>query len=383
MSFQHFDDIDERDLSEAPRLVKVRHSFGTRIGAALLAALVVGLLIYGSLPELSPGEIVSMDDYQGEQPTRYTINIHGLREEAETPLVPEIKTTHTVATAAQQDASKPALTEVVEPLSDVLVPSVTDAKDSPVTKPAELPLDVEQQNELPVSTTETVPATVVTPVAEAEKTTLVTVNEIALTAKQGFDNPESTNVAEPVSQALPTTDTKISDSAVTTLPEFVEKSEVPIADTEAVVTVTVTPVAVNETPAPLVFGAVRENKVVAATASTPTIEEAADTVIVASVVAPEPLPLPVSSTILPDATVASNADTSESLPLRSVRDDATEVKASPSVDSETVLSLDRGDLVTAFEQQGEWVLVGTNDSSVATGFVQASALQTIDTKPSG
>jgi len=42
--------------------------------------LFLALLAYGSLPELSPEEIVAMEGYAGEQPTKHIFNIHSLEK---------------------------------------------------------------------------------------------------------------------------------------------------------------------------------------------------------------------------------------------------------------------------------------------------------------
>jgi len=336
MPVQHFDYIDERDLSDIPRLRKRRPSVGLFAGGVLLAVLFVGLLVYGSLPELSPEEIVAMDGYQGEQPTRHIFNLDSLRAEAEAPPESGVKTEKAVATAVQEDSSVSEVTEVAEPVSDVLPAADADSTSAePVQISPEIPVEIASQDL----------EQKVLPTADAR------------------------------------TDSSPDNSSVTGLPVPDEPSVLSIADTEVVSPPVETTAVASETPATTVFSTVRKKKVVSATATTPTIQEAADTVVIASVAAPEPVPIAISTSTLPRAAVST--DTSRPLPLRSVRVDATEVKSSPSAQSETVLSLDRGEIVTAFEQQGEWVHVGTNDESAITGFVLESSLQSVDTKPSG
>ena len=121
------------------------------------------------------------------------------------------------------------------------------------------------------------------------------------------------------------------------------------------------------------LGAVEGKKVVAAMATTPTIDEAADTVVIASVAAIEPVPVP----------AGGSGSKGKLLPLRSVLADSTELKASPTSQSKTLLSLGRGVVVTAFERHGEWIHIGTNDGSSITGFVLESSLGKVDTKNSG
>ena len=121
------------------------------------------------------------------------------------------------------------------------------------------------------------------------------------------------------------------------------------------------------------LGAVEGKKVVAAMATTPTIDEAADTVVIASVAAIEPVPVP----------AGGSGSKGKLLPLRSVLADSTELKASPTSQSKTLLSLGRGVVVTAFERHGEWIHIGTNDGSSITGFVLESSLGKVDAKNSG
>ena len=71
------------------------------------------------------------------------------------------------------------------------------------------------------------------------------------------------------------------------------------------------------------------------------------------------------------------------MPLRSIVEDATELKVSPSVGSKTLLSLKRGNIVTAFERRGQWIQVGENDGSSITGFVLESSLARLKTKNPG
>jgi len=73
-------DLEERDLLEAPRLAKDTPPRGLIAGGCLAVVLFLALLVYGSLPELSPQEIVAMDGYAGEQPAKHIFNIHSLEE---------------------------------------------------------------------------------------------------------------------------------------------------------------------------------------------------------------------------------------------------------------------------------------------------------------
>ena len=73
-------EIDPVDLSEAPRLEKESYSRATVIGAVCCIAALAAMMIHGSLPELTPKEIVAMDGYVGEQPTRQFFNLHSFED---------------------------------------------------------------------------------------------------------------------------------------------------------------------------------------------------------------------------------------------------------------------------------------------------------------
>ena len=91
----------------------------------------------------------------------------------------------------------------------------------------------------------------------------------------------------------------------------------------------------------------------------------------------EPVPLPVGTTALAPGAKG------KLLPLRSVLADFTELKASPTRQSKTILSLGRGVIVTAFERHGKWIHIGTNDGSSITGYVLESSLGRVGAKNSG
>jgi len=157
-------------------------------------------------------------------------------------------------------------------------------------------------------------------------------------------------------------------------------AEVPreeVATIELVSEAVVEPVVTRSGTSLDLFGASQQERVVSAVATTPTIDEASDTVVVASVAAIEPVPVPVGN-----SAPAAGAK-GKLLPLRSVLADFTELKASPTRQSRTLLSLGRGVIVTAFERHGKWIHIGTNDGSSITGYVLESSLGKVNTKNSG
>ena len=272
------DDINQRDLSEAPRLQKDKQSFGGVVGIAIAVLLFGVLLILGSQPELTPEEIISMDGYEGEQPTRHIFNLQDM-EEPETP--------------ASVQASEPALNT-----SDQAVATV----------------------EAPVAVTEPVP------VAPTEAPVAVT-------------------------ESVPVTPTEEVPVAVT--------ESVPVAPTEAPVAIT-EPVARTESVRPSLFENTEEERVVAAMATTPKLEEQPDTIVVSTAVVDELAPMPIRS---------PSAGESVLLPLRTILNESTELKAEPDEESDTLILLGEGVVVSAFERRGEWIFVGTNDGSATTGYV--------------
>lgn len=341
MPSHNLDDIDERDLSEAPRLAKEPESRGVMIALAAAAALFVALLVYGSFPDLSPEEIVSMDGYEGEQQTKTIFNIHSFDNDDEALAtteqvddnLPPIAVTEPVVTTQPDDTAIVPETVVTKPLAQTdpapqaePVESQTKSAQSVAVETTPQAQDVPVQDELPIAVTEPVPAeqSDVTPVAVAEP------NPEPVTAPVVVSEP----VVEPVTVSSVTADT--SPSRVIT------------------------------------FSSARDEKVVAAMATTPTIEEASDTVVVASVAAVEPVPAPVGRSL---QQFSANDDQDNTfLPLRSVLQDATELKATPTPRSRTLLTLRRGVTVTVFESDGEWTHIGTNDGSSITGYVPENSL---------
>ena len=323
----HNHDFDERDLSEAPRLAKDSQPPGLIIGGGIAVVFFLGMLAYGSLPELSPQEIVSMDGYAGEQPTKHIFNIHSLEE----------------AAADEKLAEAPAVINQSNP-DQSAEQSVAEVDDQEMAKP-EAVAELETPIETPIETTVSEPDVV----ASVQPTPVETVRP------QPID--------EAVVQAAPLPQAEIANEEVV----ISEQASEPVVTTVATRAIA---------PASL-FGRDQEERVMAALATTPTIDESADTVVVSSVAAIEPVPAPTGSSAIPAGSKG------KLLPLRSVLADFTELKASPTRQSKTLLSLGRGVIVTAFERRGKWIHIGTNDGSSITGYVLESSLGRVDTKNSG
>jgi len=137
----------------------------------------------------------------------------------------------------------------------------------------------------------------------------------------------------------------VAEVQATPQPLAEEAPLIEVAIVEQISESVVEPVATrSQTPAGL-FGTSQQERVVAALATTPTIDEASDTVVVSSVAAIEPVPLPVGS-----SAPASGAK-GKLLPLRSVLADYTELKASPTNQSKTLLSLGKAWQVDTYRHQ--------------------------------
>ena len=81
MQTQAFDpNFDSNDLLEAPYVVKTKryHPVVVGIGAALFSLILALVLVSGSLPEMSPEQIVAMEGYEGRQSPRHIFNLESL-----------------------------------------------------------------------------------------------------------------------------------------------------------------------------------------------------------------------------------------------------------------------------------------------------------------
>ena len=333
------DDINQRDLSEAPRLEKDKQSFGGVVGIAIAVLLFGVLLILGSQPELTPEEIISMDGYEGEQPTRHIFNLQDM-EEPETP--------------ASVQASEPASNTSDQAVATVEAPVATVAK-APVENatvqepPQTTELAVIKSATVDTESTAPKPATVDTEVVELP----VAVTEPVPVA------PTEAPVA--VTEPVPVAPTEAPVAVTESLPEapVAVTEPVPVAPTEAPVVVT-EPVARTESVRPSLFENTEEERVVAAMATTPKLEEQPDTIVISTAVVDELAPMPIRS---------PSAGERVLLPLRTILNESTELKAEPDEESDTLILLGEGVVVSAFERRGEWIFVGTNDGSATTGYV--------------
>ncbi len=76
-------DIDYEDLQEVPRRVresKIRLVVITVMSVVCLLAFLI-ILVRGSMPELTPEQIVQLDGYEGQQAPRYIFNLYSLKQQ--------------------------------------------------------------------------------------------------------------------------------------------------------------------------------------------------------------------------------------------------------------------------------------------------------------
>jgi hypothetical protein len=74
---QNFDIEDLQEAPTLPRTQKVHPVLVGVVGSVVCLALAV-MFIRGSLPEMTPEQIVAMEGYQGQQPPRYIFNIDSI-----------------------------------------------------------------------------------------------------------------------------------------------------------------------------------------------------------------------------------------------------------------------------------------------------------------
>jgi len=117
-------DINPGDFSEAPRLNKSGLPPVLKAVAGICLVVFCIMLLYGSLPEMSPTEIVASDDYVGEQPERNLLTLENLRTQSPSA-------TRSAATSAVTDveASEESFV-VVEPKA--AVPQTIVSKATPI-----------------------------------------------------------------------------------------------------------------------------------------------------------------------------------------------------------------------------------------------------------
>ena len=304
------DDINSHDLSEAPRLAKDSQPKGPIIGIIAAVLLLIGLLIYASFPELSPEEIISMDGYEGEQPTKHIFNLQSLEESK------AVAKADVAVSNGQSDVPQDVAVETVE---TPIAPSLqTPVEESPVVEIVPLP-----QDQSPILDPE--------PQPEPEVLEVVT--------------PEPSEPAQSEEQPLP-----VAESVI-----------VPVA---------------NEPARVSQFDKIPEQRVVASKATTPKLEEQPGTVVISTAVVDELAPMSIGSSV---SSALENKNT-RLLPLRRVLEDSTALKSAADTGSSTVMLLGKGVVVSAFERQGEWIYVGTNDDSSATGYVRESSLGKVEPK---
>lgn len=308
-------EIDPVDLSEAPRLEKDSYSRATVIGVGCCIAVLAAMMIHGSLPELTPKEIVAMDGYVGEQPTRHIFNLQSFED----PVVED-----------QQPAEK----GMVKPDEQMVA-----AVDTTAVANRETDLETEKEPAAVTASEQTQP---VSTVVNSE------VGAIAAPATESTDEvPEP--IAEPIAEQAARQTAGQTASQITER-TIVASSTVP--DTGKPVlkelpTTVVKPTAAIAQPLPLKRNEYKETELVQDSTSGQVVTN-------------------------------QSGDSNRFLPLRRVLSDSASLRALPASGSQALLSLSTGMTVTVFEQQGDWVHVGVNDGSALTGYVLANELRDVE-----
>jgi hypothetical protein len=72
--------LDSEDFQEAPSVVQPKgyHPLLIGVAGALFGLILAVVLIRGSMPEMTPEQIVAMEGYEGRQPPRYIFNLESL-----------------------------------------------------------------------------------------------------------------------------------------------------------------------------------------------------------------------------------------------------------------------------------------------------------------
>ena len=125
-------EIDPVDLSEAPRLEKDANSRGPVIGAVCLLVAFAAMMIHGSLPELTPKDIVAMDGYVGEPPTRHIFNLQSFEDEQSAQNSPDENNGQEIAAddtmvAGSKEIVAVATPEQIQPDSKAVISAINAA----------------------------------------------------------------------------------------------------------------------------------------------------------------------------------------------------------------------------------------------------------------
>lgn len=77
------EDVGYADMAEAPRRERESNAKNIAIAAATTVGvlLLAVVLIRGSLPAMTPEQIVQRDDYEGQQPPRHIFNLYSLKQD--------------------------------------------------------------------------------------------------------------------------------------------------------------------------------------------------------------------------------------------------------------------------------------------------------------
>lgn len=104
------EDVGYADMVELPRRKpesKAR-SFLIGVAVSIIAVAVAIVLVRGSLPEMTPEQIVQLEDYQGQQPPRHIFNLYSLKQEQQRVERKKAEIASKQVTEAVDDTAVPA-----------------------------------------------------------------------------------------------------------------------------------------------------------------------------------------------------------------------------------------------------------------------------------
>ena len=283
--------FDSIDLQEAPYVVKTKryHPVVVGVGAALFSVILALVLVSGSMPEMSPEQIVAMEGYEGRQSPRHIFNLESLsttdqKDLPRTPVTPqsaaEVKTGDRL-----QDRTAEVVVEAVEVDSAAAVESPAISTDSFA---ALLAIEIEEPKDDWALEIVEIPAAPIIVGKDAQAVAAPDVEEFDYRKLNRRTNPRKSVATSPAPDA------NAPDEMAVQIPQG------------------------------------------------------------------EP------------------ATTIKVLPVLTINTDQAYMRAKPSQTSDIKLTLARGMSVTAFEQSGAWIHVGTNDGSSITGYVHQSSISTIE-----
>ncbi len=147
------EDINSADMAEAPRRERESKVKSVAIvgGSTIVVLVVAIMLIVGSLPAVTPEQIVQRDDYEGQQQPRHIFNLYSLKQDqtrrnAEPQLQDQLLTNQASAGTAEQNTDVPVDNELVA-VDSTRLPTVASS-DAPTRQEIPAVVRVYEKSEL-------------------------------------------------------------------------------------------------------------------------------------------------------------------------------------------------------------------------------------------